>query len=166
MGACRHFLFADIPPSDLSGKIKQAFSNGFLGTESFGFSTLVSVVNTRDDDVETLTDRSRRIRGTAGCAEPGGGAERPPREEIGFMAELCLPHEAGTLLTISRELGENGITESFRSLPKADSCAEQKIWTVIEDDMPVDAGYSHRAWRGERHDTGFLADFRMASSGS
>ena len=49
------FCFADIPPADLSGKIKQAFSNGFLGTGSFGFSTLVSVVNTRDDDIEILT---------------------------------------------------------------------------------------------------------------
>ena len=24
--------------------------------------------------------------------------------------------------------------EKFRNLPKADSCAEQKIWTVVEED--------------------------------
>ena len=134
------FCFADIPPSDLSGKVKQAFSNGFLGVDSFGFSTLVSVVNTREDDVETLTAQV-----AAAFVERLGApnievARSAAAEEIGFMAELCLPHEAGTLLTISRELGDGGITESFRSLPKADSCAEQKIWTVIEFDMPADAG--------------------------
>lgn len=134
------FCFADIPPADLSGKIKQAFSNGFLGTGSFGFSTLVSVVNTRDDDVEALTERVASAFVERLGAPNLEVARAAAGEEIAFMAELCLPHEAGTLLTISREIGENGITESFRSLPKADSCAEQKIWTVVEDDMPVDAG--------------------------
>ena len=61
-------------------------------------------------------------------------------EEIAFMAELCAQHKTGTLLTIQRQLGEDGITESFRSLSKADSCAEQKIWTVIEDEEPANAG--------------------------
>ena len=134
------FCFADIPPAELSGKIKQAFSNGFLGTESFGFSTLVSVVNTRDDDVEALTERVASAFVERLGAPNLEVARAAAGEEIAFMAELCLPHEAGTLLTISREIGENGIRESFRSLPKADSCAEQKIWTVVEDDMPVDAG--------------------------
>ena len=134
------FCFADIPPAELSGKIKQAFSNGFLGTESFGFSTLVSVVNSRDDDVEALLERVASAFVERLGAPNLEVARAAASEEIAFMAELCLPHEAGTLLTISREIGENGITESFRSLPKADSCAEQKIWTVVEDDMTVDAG--------------------------
>ena len=55
-------------------------------------------------------------------------------EEIGFMAELCAQHKAGTLLTIQRELGDNGISERFRSLSKPESCAEQKIWTMVEED--------------------------------
>jgi len=55
-------------------------------------------------------------------------------EEIGFMAELCAQHKTGTLLTIQRELGDNGISERFRSLSKPESCAEQKIWTMVEED--------------------------------
>ena len=50
------FCFAAMPPSDLTGKVKQAFSNGFLGCQSFGFSTLVSVVRAKPKDIQTITD--------------------------------------------------------------------------------------------------------------
>jgi len=134
------FCFADIAPDALNGKVKQAFSNGFLGTGSFGFSTLVSVVNASADDVARLTDEVA----TAFVARLGAPdlevARAAAAEEIAFMAELCAQHKTGTLLTIQRQLGDDGITESFRSLSKADSCAEQKIWTVVEDDEPANAG--------------------------
>jgi hypothetical protein len=134
------FCFADLAPEALTGKVKQAFSNGFLGTASFGFSTLVSIVNAGEEDVARLTDEV-----AAAFVERLGApnlevARAAAAEEIAFMAELCAQHKAGTLLTIQRQLGEDGITESFRSLSKADSCAEQKIWTVIEDEEPVNAG--------------------------
>jgi hypothetical protein len=134
------FCFADLAPEALTGKVKQAFSNGFLGTASFGFSTLVSIVNVGEDDVARLTDEV-----AAAFVERLGApnlevARAAAAEEIAFMAELCAQHKSGTLLTIQRQLGEDGITESFRSLSKADSCAEQKIWTVIEDEEPVNAG--------------------------
>jgi len=123
------FCFADLAPEALTGKVKQAFSNGFLGTASFGFSTLVSIVNAGEEDVvERLGAPNLEVARAAAA------------EEIAFMAELCAQHKSGTLLTIQRQLGEDGITESFRSLSKADSCAEQKIWTVIEDEEPVNAG--------------------------
>jgi hypothetical protein len=51
------------------------------------------------------------------------------------MAELCAPHKTGTLLALQRSWGDDGIKEVFRSLPKPDSCAEQKIWTIIDDDV-------------------------------
>ena len=134
------FCFADLAPEALTGKVKQAFSNGFLGTASFGFSTLVSIVNAGEDDVSRLTDEV-----AAAFVERLGApnlevARAAAAEEIAFMAELCAQHKSGTLLTIQRQLGEDGIIESFRSLSKADSCAEQKIWTVIEDEEPVNAG--------------------------
>ena len=50
------FCFAAMSPADLTGKVKQAFSNGFLGCQSFGFSTLVTVVTARPADVEMVTD--------------------------------------------------------------------------------------------------------------
>ena len=61
-------------------------------------------------------------------------AEKAASEEIKFMSELCKDHELGSLLSVSREWSEEGIKEKFRNLPKADSCAEQKIWTVVDED--------------------------------
>ena len=61
-------------------------------------------------------------------------AEKAALEEINFMLDLCKDHELGSLLSLSRDWSEEGIKEKFRNLPKADSCAEQKIWTVVEED--------------------------------
>ena len=61
-------------------------------------------------------------------------AEKAASEEINFMSDLCKDHELGSLLSVSREWSEEGIKEKFRNLPKADSCAEQKIWTVVDED--------------------------------
>ena len=133
------FCFADIAPEALTGKVKQAFSNGFLGTGSFGFSTLVSIVNASEDDVERLTEEVATAFVERLGAPDMTVARAAAAEELAFMAELCAQHKTGTLLTIQRRLGDEGITESFRSLSKADSCAEQKIWTVIEDEEPANA---------------------------
>jgi hypothetical protein len=133
------FCFADIAPEALTGKVKQAFSNGFLGTGSFGFSTLVSIVNASEDDVERLTEEVATAFVERLGAPDMTVARAAAAEELAFMAELCAQHKTGTLLTIQRQFGDEGITESFRSLSKADSCAEQKIWTVIEDEEPANA---------------------------
>jgi hypothetical protein len=66
-------------------------------------------------------------------------------EEIKFMADLCAEHKTGTLLGIQRSLGDDGICESFRSLAKPESCAEQKIWTMVDDDEETTDGAEHHA---------------------
>jgi len=48
------FSFSNIQSQDLKGKVKQAFSNGFIGCSSFGYSTLVSVVKVNEDDLIKL----------------------------------------------------------------------------------------------------------------
>ena len=128
------FCFADIAPEALTGKVRQAFSNGFLGTASFGFSTLVIIVNASEEDVARLTEAVAAAFVARLGAPSLEVARAAAAEEIAFMADLCAQHKSGTLLTIQRQIGDEGITESFRSLSKADSCAEQKIWTVIEDE--------------------------------
>ena len=42
-------------------------------------------------------------------------------------------HEIGSLLSLSRTWEIDGIKEKFRNLPKADSCAEQKLWTFVDE---------------------------------
>ena len=48
------FCFAGIEESSLTGQVKQAFSNGFLGLSSFGFSTLVTVSTAKIEHLEDI----------------------------------------------------------------------------------------------------------------
>ena len=128
------FMFSGISEDALVGKTKQAFANGFLGLSSFGFSTLVSIVSAAQDDSERLSEMLAN-RFMDECGAPSIElARQAAAEEIDFMADICSEHKTGTLLSISRSLTEQGIKESFRSIAKADSCAEQQIWTIIDED--------------------------------
>jgi len=127
------FLFAGMPVEQISGKWKQAFANGFLGCKSHGFSTLITVASVKRGEVEALTASLADWFEAELGAPSHAAALEAAEQEIAFMADLCAAHQTGTLLCIRRELTEDGIKEQFRSLPKADSCAEQKIWTLVDD---------------------------------
>ena len=128
------FCFAGIDEAKLTGKVKQAFSNGFIGLQSFGFSTLVSVATAKKQDLEAIeTILAERFIREFGAPDDAA-ARAAAQEELGFMADLCAEHQTGTLLAVQRSLTDAGISESFRSLPKPESCAEQKIWTIVSDD--------------------------------
>jgi len=128
------FCFSSLSENDLKGKVKQAFSNGFLGCQSFGFSTLVSVVKARPEDVGAIEAQLATHLVEKFGAPTKAAAAGAVADEIGFMAELCASHKTGTLLAIQRHWDTAGIKEEFRSLPKPYSCATQKIWTVVDDD--------------------------------
>ena len=128
------FNFYNLKQDDLKGKVKQAFSNGFIGLQSFGFSTLVSVATAKKQDLETIeTILAERFIREFGAPD-NAAARVAAQEELGFMADLCAEHQTGTLLAVQRSLTDAGISETFRSLPKPESCAEQKIWTIVSDD--------------------------------
>jgi hypothetical protein len=128
------FSFYNIKPEDLKGKVKQAFSNGFMGCSTFGYSTLVSLVNISEEELKILKNKLGQCLIDNYGAPSKDVAEKAASEEINFMLDLCKEHELGSLLSLSRDWSEEGIKEKFRNLPKADSCAEQKIWTVVEED--------------------------------
>lgn len=108
------FEFSNWSEADLTGRAKQAFSNGWLGAETFGRVSFVAVTQIEPAEHEALV---------AGLAQhfvdmygaPSIEAARPVAEtEIEHMAELCDEHDPNTLLTVSRELTEAGVKESFR----------------------------------------------------
>jgi hypothetical protein len=99
-----------------------------------GFSTLVSIVTVKPDDLGKIENRLCSIFMNEFGAPDEATAMAAVTEEIKFMADLCAEHKTGTLLAIERSLGDEGIRESFRSLAKPESCAEQKIWTMVDDD--------------------------------
>jgi len=127
------FTFQNLQKTDLIGKTRQAFSNGFLGVDSFGYSTFVTVAEAKEADYEhikaALVDLFINEMGAPNTEAAGEAAN----EEIAFMADLCAQHSKGSLLAIHREWGEDGIGETFRHFPKPESCSEQKIWAIVED---------------------------------
>jgi len=138
------FTFHHLTPEDITGKVRQAFVNGFLGVSSFGYSTFVTVASVSAADLEeirsSLIHRFLSDFGAPSHEAAGVAAD----EEIAFMADLCGDHQKGTLLTVMRELAPDGIHEQFRHLAKAESCAEQKIWTIIEDEDSTSSEEQHQ----------------------
>ena len=127
------FNFYNLKQDDLKGKVKQAFSNGFMGCTTFGYSTLVSLVNIKEKELQQLKTNLGKFLIDNYGAPSREIAEKAANEEINFMLDLCKNHEIGSLLSLSRTWEADGIKEKFRNLPKADSCAEQKIWTFVDE---------------------------------
>ena len=84
------FSFYNIKPEDLKGKVKQAFSNGFMGCSTFGYSTLVSLVNISEEELKTLQNKLGQYLIDNYGAPSKDVAEKAASEEINFMLELCL----------------------------------------------------------------------------
>ena len=108
------FEFSNWSEADLEGRAKQAFTNGWLGVETFGRVSFVAVTQIEpmehDALVQALAQHFVDMYGA-----PSVEAARPVAEaEIAHMAELCDEHAPNTLLTVSRELTEAGVKEAFR----------------------------------------------------
>jgi len=107
------FMFAD--SAALEGKARAAFRGGFLGVASLGWSTLVQIVDARDEDraalVEALARQLHERVGAPGLAEAHAAAE----EEVAFAASLC-DHAVDTLVAVHRTVEAGEIRESFRTL--------------------------------------------------
>ena len=48
------FSFFNLNEENLNGKIKQAFSNAFMGIPSFGYSTFITITEVKEDEIEQL----------------------------------------------------------------------------------------------------------------
>jgi hypothetical protein len=125
------FMFLDCaePPS---GRARQAFRSGFLGLGSFGWSTLVVVVEAtaaeRTEAVEALAGHLHAAHGAPSFA----AARRAAEEEIAY-AEGLAQHPPQTLVALHRTIDADGaLKEQFRTLHAATAREEAR--------MPCSAG--------------------------
>ncbi|WP_011581768.1 MULTISPECIES: DUF6505 family protein [Chelativorans] len=135
------FLFFGADVENLSGKQRQAFRAGFLGIESFGWSTLVVVTEA------TLEERAAAVERLAEqlvthCGAPDIGTARPAaKEEVAFAQSLC-DHPPNTLLALHRVVEDGGIREAFRTLHRKVSRLEPatafRFVEVEEEDQPAE----------------------------
>jgi hypothetical protein len=126
------FAFVDATPAEMDNKTQIAFRSGWLGIESFGRSTFVQVAVAPEAEVEAAT------RTLAGHLFDRFGAPdmlaalEAARAEITHAASLS-DHPAGTLLTIEREMHDDGISERIRLVPRPDDDGgHATIWSFEE----------------------------------
>lgn len=127
------FAFANDTADTLTGKRKQAFQAGFLGLESFGWSTFVVVAET---DAGTLDVLAQRLAAhfVERYGAPSIEAALPvAQEEIAFARSLCDPHPVNTLLAVERELTAEGVRERFRTVVRQSTAAHARIFDIVDD---------------------------------
>lgn len=99
------------------GKRRAAFQRGFLGTGSFGWSTLVMVADASATVVRQVTDALAQHFVDRHGAPGVDAAREVAAREVAFAASLC-EHPVGTLLTIFRQHGPDGIVEQFATVTR------------------------------------------------
>ena len=108
------FEFSNWSQGDLTGKAKQAFTNGWLGLETFGRVSVVAITKIEDHEVAALTDALAAHFVSHYGAPDVTAASGVAADEIAQMSELCADQDPNTLLMVTRELTEAGVKESYR----------------------------------------------------
>ena len=125
------FMFAHRDPATLTGKVRAAFRGGFLGIDSFGWSTLAQIVEANE------ADRSAAVAFLAGqlvalCAAPDLiSARAAAEEEIAFAQSLC-EHPPGMLVAVSRRYEADLTHEAFRTLQSGGRWRQAPAFTFVD----------------------------------
>lgn len=126
------FRFAEQNPAEWTGGDRQAFLTGFLGTESFGWSTLVVVAEIDEAGFKTVIERVAHHLVEAYGA-PGVEAALPyAREEVAYAESLC-DRPVNTVLAVQRASSPEGIRESYRTLREQANWEAEgvRIWKPV-----------------------------------
>jgi hypothetical protein len=130
------FAFAHLAGDTITGKTRQAFSNGFLGITTLGRSTFAAVANADAADLDTIEQALGGHFLHALAAPSLDAAMLAAREETAFVLELCRDVAINTVFTVRRTWDVDGnIKEEFRTIsPPVGEAPHARIWTVVDDE--------------------------------
>jgi hypothetical protein len=134
------FRFCDRDPAKLSGKERSAFRSGFLGVQSWGWSTLAQIVPATEDDRRTLVELlAKQLVERFGAPDPAT-ARLAAEEEVAFAQSLCT-HPVSALIAVHRSVGDGEVRESFRRLQLREGQGHGKAFSFmeVEDDTEPDS---------------------------
>lgn len=127
------FALWGVEPEQADGKTREAFRHGFVGTESFGHTTLVVTAEIEPQELEQIQVRLVQYLMQVHGAPSQDAAQPIAAEEIRFAMELC-EYPTGTLIAVERNLGTEGVEEAFRVVkPDAGDHEQVKIWGWVDD---------------------------------
>jgi len=119
------FEFSNWSEGDLAGKARQAFSNGWLGVETFGRVTFVAVTQIEAAEMDALTAALAQHFVDMYGAPSVDAAMPVATEELRQMSELCADQDPNTVLTVARELTDAGVKEAFRMIEQREAGLDQ-----------------------------------------
>jgi len=129
------FMFLNDTDDSLVGKRLQAFRNGFLGVQSFGWSTLAEVAEISDDEYRTVVQQLADGLITHLGAPDLDAAMPVATAEADYAAAAC-EQPVGTLIALSREITDEGIAENLHIVKPAPPGHDAlKIWEWSPDEQ-------------------------------
>ena len=125
------FRFCDQDPAALGGKARAAFRSGFLGVQSWGWSTLVQIVPATENDCRTLVDLlATQLVDRLGAPDIAT-ARAAAQEEIVFAQSLCT-HPISSLIAVHRTAGDGEVRETFRRLQLREGQGHGRAFSFME----------------------------------
>jgi hypothetical protein len=133
------FRFFDRDPVKLKGKDRSAFRSGFLGVQSWGWSTLAQIVHASEDDRRTLVELLASQLVERFGAPDLAAARLAAEEEVAFAQSLCT-HPISALIAVHRSASDREVHESFRRLQLREGQGHGKAFSFmeVEDETAAD----------------------------
>lgn len=125
------FRFCDQDPTKLNGKARAAFRSGFLGVQSWGWSTLAQIVPASEDDCQALIELLARQLVDRFGAPDTAIARTAAEEEVTFAQSLCT-HPISSLIAVHRSARDGEIHEAFRKLQLREGQGNGKAFSFME----------------------------------
>ncbi len=127
------FSFGGMNEDNITGKLKQAFSNGFLSLESFGFSTFVSVAEIDQAGIDELMNNLATHLAENFGAPSQQEALQAAHSEVNFVLEMCAKVAINSVFTLRRFFDDDGeIKEEFRIVNAPGANTHARVWEVVE----------------------------------
>lgn len=125
------FRFCDRDPAKLSGKARAAFRSGFLGVQSWGWSTLAQIVPATQDDCKGLIELlARQLVDRLGAPDLPA-ARTAAEEEVAFVQSLC-GQPISSLIAVHRSASDGEVREAFRRLQLREGQGRGKAFSFME----------------------------------
>lgn len=125
------FRFWNDDPAKLEGKTRSAFRAGFLGLQSWGWSTLVQIVEATEADRSAVIALLARQLVDRLSAPDIAIARRAAEEEVSFVESLC-NYPADTLIAVHRTAENGEMRETFRTLRPRGGSKPLRAFSFLE----------------------------------
>lgn len=129
------FTFDDVDPERLGGSEAEAFRRGFLGLDSLGWGTLVTVAEATEAERQAAVERLTAVFLDRFGAPDEAAARAQAEEEFAFVDSLC-EQPVNTILSLERRVGDGDeVEEQFHThTQRADWEARYPVFRITPED--------------------------------